>query len=60
MYFVDPADPPRDPKIIDYDKDYVEVGWLPPERDNGAPVDKYIIEYREKDKGDWKPVCYIS
>ncbi|KAH3877136.1 hypothetical protein DPMN_000993, partial [Dreissena polymorpha] len=49
----DPADPPGDPKIIDFDKDYVEIEWTPPERDNGAPVDGYLIEYREKNRGDW-------
>ena len=52
----DPTDPPGDPKIEDYDKDYVEIGWLPPERENGAPVDKYIIDVREKGKPDWKKV----
>ncbi|XP_052800015.1 twitchin-like isoform X4 [Mya arenaria] len=52
----DPADPPGDPKIIDYDKDYAEIEWTPPENENGAPVDAYLIEYREKGKGDddWK------
>ena len=55
----DPTDPPGDPKIEDYDKDYVEVGWLPPERENGAPVDKYIIDVREKGRDDWKKVVFV-
>lgn len=42
--------------IVDYDKDYAEVGWKPPAKENGAPVDKYIVEFREKDKGDFKKV----
>lgn len=52
----DPTTPPQDPVIVDYDKDYAEVGWKPPEKENGAPVDKYIVEFREKDKGDFKKV----
>jgi len=52
----DPADPPGNPQIVDYDKDYAEIEWTAPERDNGAPIDGYLIEYREKDSSDWKKV----
>ena len=52
----DPTSPPGDPDILDYDKDYVEVKFNPPEKDNGAPVQGYVIEYREKGQKDWKKV----
>ena len=55
--FSDPTSAPQEPCIVDYDKDYAEVGWTPPAKENGAPVDKYIVEYREKNKGDFKKVC---
>jgi hypothetical protein len=41
---------------LDYDKDYVEVKFDPPEKENGAPVQGYIIEFREKGEKDWKKV----
>lgn len=29
------------------------MAWKPPTSDGGAPVEKYIIEKREKGKGTW-------
>ena len=52
----DPTSPPGNPDILDYDKDYVEVKFDPPEKDNGAPVQGYVIEYREKGEDEWKKV----
>ncbi|KAL3842488.1 hypothetical protein ACJMK2_020494, partial [Sinanodonta woodiana] len=54
----DPTDPPGEPEILDYDKDYIELGWMPPERENGAPVEKYILEVKEKG-GDWVKACEV-
>ncbi|KAL8579176.1 hypothetical protein ACOMHN_010760 [Nucella lapillus] len=50
----DPTSPPGGPEILDYDKDYVEVQFEPPEKENGAPVQGYVVEYREKGDKDWK------
>nr|KAG5709145.1 hypothetical protein BaRGS_028601 [Batillaria attramentaria] len=50
----DPTSPPGQPEILDYDKDYVEVKFPPPDKDNGAPVSGYVIEYREKGEKEWK------
>ncbi|XP_076471204.1 twitchin-like [Babylonia areolata] len=50
----DPTSPPGEPKIIDYDKDYAELEFSPPKEENGAPVEGYVIEYREKGTKDWK------
>ena len=52
----DPTSPPGNPGILDYDKDYVEVNFEPPEKENGAPVQGYVIEYREKGDKDWQKV----
>ncbi|RUS77262.1 hypothetical protein EGW08_014976, partial [Elysia chlorotica] len=50
----DPTSEPGEPQVIDYDKDYAELSWAPPEKENGAPVSGYLIEYREKGEKDWK------
>ncbi|ESO91796.1 hypothetical protein LOTGIDRAFT_91265, partial [Lottia gigantea] len=50
----DPSDAPGTPNILDYDKDYVEVGWEAPKDDGGAPIQSYNIEYREKGTDTWK------
>ncbi|KAK3103159.1 hypothetical protein FSP39_016894 [Pinctada imbricata] len=50
----DPSDPPSEPEVIDYDKDYAELSWQPPARDGGAPIEKYIIEKREKPNTNWE------
>ena len=44
---------------MDYDKDYVEIGWDPPKHDNGAPIQGYLIQYKEKDSDDWKKVSWL-
>lgn len=55
----DPTSPPGTPEVLDYDKDYVEVKFAPPAKDNGAPVQGYVIEYREKGDTDWIKVrCF--
>lgn len=59
MYVIcclDPSDPPEKPEIIDYDKDYVEISWKPPKNDGGAPIEKYIIEKKEKGSDKWEKV----
>lgn len=54
--YTDPSDPPGSPEVIDYDKDYIELAWKPPKNDGGAPIEKYILEVREKGEKEWKPV----
>lgn len=40
------------PNLVDWDKDHVDIDWKPPENDGGAPVEKYIIEKKDK-HGKW-------
>ena len=59
MYLcTDPSDPPQDPVVEDYDKDYVELGWKPPANDGGAPIQKYVIEKCEKGIPKWEHVRF--
>lgn len=41
---------------MDYDKDYVEISWRPPKNDGGAPIEKYIVEKKEKGSDKWEKV----
>ncbi|KRY50894.1 Twitchin [Trichinella britovi] len=47
---------PGKPEITDSDKDYVTLSWTPPTSDGGAPIEKYVVECKEKNSKDWKPV----
>ena len=58
-----PFDEPSKPgniEILDWDKDRVELTWSPPESDGGAPIEKYIVEKREKGKGPWLKGVEVS
>jgi len=45
---------PGTPDIIDYDNESVELKWGSPKSDGGAPIEKYIIEKKDKNKKDWE------
>uniref|UniRef100_A0A915KJU8 Twitchin n=1 Tax=Romanomermis culicivorax TaxID=13658 RepID=A0A915KJU8_ROMCU len=45
---------PGKPTLDDWDKDHVDLHWVPPENDNGAEIEKYIVEKRTK-YGRWEP-----
>jgi hypothetical protein len=32
------------------------LSWKAPESDGGAPIEKYVVEKREKGKGPWQKV----
>ncbi|CAJ0587388.1 unnamed protein product, partial [Mesorhabditis spiculigera] len=48
----DEPDPPTDVKAVDWDKDHVDLQWKAPINDGGAPIEKYIVEKKDK-YGDW-------
>ncbi|CAH8566640.1 unnamed protein product [Schistosoma rodhaini] len=56
----DPPDAPTGLEIEDYDRDHAKLKWLPPRRDNGAPVLKYILEAKAKSKNKWEMVKEVS
>lgn len=45
---------PGTPEIVDYDNKSVDLKWTPPRSDNGAAIEKYIIQKKEKNKPEWE------
>lgn len=50
---------PGTPEIIDYDNESVQLKWTKPESDGGAPIEKYIIEKKDKFKPDWEKAAEV-
>ncbi|KAK2728044.1 hypothetical protein QYM36_008501, partial [Artemia franciscana] len=53
----DPWDEPGKPgsvEVTDWDKDHVDLKWVKPENDGGAPITGYIIEFKDKFSKEWK------
>lgn len=46
--FSDEPSKPNTPEITDYDDQSVTLKWTPPEKDGGAPIEKYIIEKKDR------------
>ncbi|GBP08913.1 Twitchin [Eumeta japonica] len=44
----DEPDKPGRPEPTNWDKDFVDLAWDPPKSDGGAPIQKYIIQMRDK------------
>ena len=51
---------PGQPVITDYDHESVNLKWTPPQSDGGAPIDKYIIEKKDKYKPDWEKAGEVA
>lgn len=54
----DTPDAPSDVTPVDWDKDHVDLEWKPPLNDGGAPIEKYIVEKKDK-FGDWVPCAEV-
>lgn len=50
--FDEPGKPGR-PEPTNWDKDFVELEWKAPQSDGGAPIEKYIIQMRDKSGRAW-------
>lgn len=37
---------PTSVELTDWDKDHADLKWKKPEKDGGAPITGYIIEYK--------------
>jgi len=46
--FLDEPSKPNTPEIIDYDNQSVTLKWTAPEKDGGAPIEKYFIEKKDR------------
>lgn len=31
----------------------MDIKWEKPETDGGAPIEKYVVEYKDKFSGEW-------
>lgn len=56
----DPPSKPGKPDLVDWDKDYVDLKWAPPKSDGGLPIEKYIVQKRDKDARGWKECARIN
>lgn len=50
---------PGTPEIVDYDNKGVNLKWAPPASDGGAPIEKYIIEKKDRFKPDWEKASEV-
>lgn len=50
--FDEPSKPGR-PEPRNWDKDFVDLEWTPPSNDGGAPIEKYIVQMRDKSGRQW-------
>lgn len=58
----DPYDEPNKPgtpEVTDYDNQSVSIKWTAPSNDGGAPIEKYIIEKKDKNKPDWEKAIEV-
>jgi predicted phage tail protein len=51
---------PGMPEIADYDTDFVELKWAPPEQDGGSPISAYIIEKKDKYSPQWEKCAEVE
>lgn len=50
---------PGTPEIVDYDNKSVDLKWDKPKSDGGSPIEKYIIEKKDKYKPDWEKAAEV-
>lgn len=48
LVYSDEPTKPGTPEITDYDHESVNLKWTKPESDGGAPIEKYIIEKKDR------------
>ena len=59
----DPYDEPgkvTDVELIDWDKAHVALKWKAPEKDGGAPIEKYVIEMKDKFASEWTTATEVG
>lgn len=58
----DPYDEPNKPgapEIMDYDNQSVSLKWTAPKNDGGAPIEKYIVQKKDRNKPDWEKAVEV-
>lgn len=56
---IDEPSKPGTPEIVDYDNKSVDLKWTKPSSDGGAPIEKYIIEKKDRYKPDWEKATEV-
>lgn len=51
-------DKPGTPVVKDWDKDHMDLEWVPPKKDGGSPITGYIIEAKKK-YGPWEVAATV-
>lgn len=51
-------DKPGTPVVKDWDKDHMDLEWVPPKKDGGSPITGYIIEVKKK-YGPWEMAATV-
>lgn len=52
-------DKPGTPVVKDWDKDHMDLEWVAPKKDGGAPITGYIIEAKTK-YGGWEKAAMVG
>jgi len=60
MPFPDEPGKPGRPELRNWDKDFVDLEWTAPKDDGGAPIEKYIVQMRDKEGRQWVDVAKVS
>nr|CAD7424747.1 unnamed protein product [Timema monikensis] len=55
----DAPDKPGRPEFKNWDKDFVDLEWSAPKKDGGAPIEKYIVQMRDKEGRNWVDVATV-
>nr|CAD7393168.1 unnamed protein product [Timema cristinae] len=55
----DAPDKPGRPELKNWDKDFVDLEWSAPKKDGGAPIEKYIVQMRDKEGRNWVDVATV-
>ncbi len=50
---LEPPGKPKNLEAVDVDAGYITLAWEAPELDGNAPIEKYIVERRERSDKDW-------
>jgi hypothetical protein len=56
---VDEPDAPGTPKVVDWDKDHVDLEWTKPRKDGGSPITGYVIQKKEKGSPVWQNAAQV-
>lgn len=56
--FSDEPGKPGNLEVTDWDKNFVDLKWIPPKEDGGSPITGYLIEVKDK-SGTWEKALTV-